>query len=165
MPLLHYFGWVGSVLLAWLLAANWLFSGTPAVPPGPEASLGPKITIRIRSDHKWPEKVVFDTTGSFMAAAANVGPETGVSPDRNFAATERQRALEAFAEMPPEAAEGCPEQPCSAGQDSEMLVQPIGQAIGQAIGKGRPQRNRQHAVAAHPGLIGPNHLRRRTGRS
>jgi hypothetical protein len=70
MPLLQYLGWVGSFLLAALLASNWYL---PA-PAAPQAgiSLDQKINIRIHSDHKWPERVVLDTTG---AVAQQAGAE------------------------------------------------------------------------------------------
>jgi hypothetical protein len=68
MPLLQYFGWVGSVLLAALFAAGWWLPGNLADAPRPRTPLSESIHIRIRSDHKWPERVVFDTTRPGLAA-------------------------------------------------------------------------------------------------
>jgi hypothetical protein len=77
MPLVQYFGWVGSVLLAALFAASWWLPGNfPDAPPA-GAPLRESIHIRIRSDHKWPERVVFDTTGSELASAKSVQAQTG----------------------------------------------------------------------------------------
>ena len=61
MPLFQYFGWVGSFLLAALLAANWCFPAPVA--PQSDVPLDQKINIRIHTDHKWPERVVLDTHG------------------------------------------------------------------------------------------------------
>ena len=60
MPLFQYFGWVGSFLLAALFAASWWFSGNVADAPPSRAPLSESIHIRIQSDHKWVERVVFD---------------------------------------------------------------------------------------------------------
>ena len=60
MPVFQYFGWVGSFLLAALLAANWCFPAPIA--PQSDVPLDQKINIRIHTDHKWPERVVLDTT-------------------------------------------------------------------------------------------------------
>jgi hypothetical protein len=65
MPLFQYFGWVGSVLLAALFAAGWWLPGNLADAPRPRTPLSE--SIRIRSDHKWPERVVFDTTSPRLA--------------------------------------------------------------------------------------------------
>ena len=74
MPLLQYFGWVGSFLLAALLAANWCFPAPFA--PQSEVALDQKINIRIHTDHKWPERVVFVGTATILAQEAS--GETGI---------------------------------------------------------------------------------------
>jgi len=109
MPLFQYFGWVGSFLLAALVAANW---GLPVpVAPQSDVPLDQKIGIRIHTDHKWPERVVLDTTGATVAQKA--GPETGIG--RAEAAVEAQRQpLDAFAAMAAIAAGPCFRPPCSA---------------------------------------------------
>ena len=71
MPLLPYFGWVGSFLLAALFAASWWFSGKVADAPPSRAPLSESIHIRIPSGHKWVERVVFDTTRARLAPAEN----------------------------------------------------------------------------------------------
>src|SRR5271169_5469226 len=71
MPLLQYFGWVGSFLVAALLAANWCFPA-PIVPgSGFDVPLDHKFNIRIHTDHKWPERLVFDTRGSTLSQKAD----------------------------------------------------------------------------------------------
>jgi hypothetical protein len=74
VPLLQYFGWVGSFLLAALLAANWYLPAPAAAQSG--IALDQKINIRIHTDHKWPERVVLDTTGAM--AAQQAGAETPI---------------------------------------------------------------------------------------
>jgi len=58
MPLRAYFRNVGAVLLALLFLADFYFPASPAV-ERPEVY--PPV-IRIHSERKWPERVVFDTT-------------------------------------------------------------------------------------------------------
>ena len=60
MPLLRYFGWVGSFLLATLFATNWYFPARIAPPS--DVPLDHLITIRIHTDRKWPERLVFGAT-------------------------------------------------------------------------------------------------------
>jgi len=67
VPLFQYFGWVGSFLLAALFAANWCCSAPIARAPLSDVPLDQKIHIRIHTDHKWPERVVLDTTRTTLA--------------------------------------------------------------------------------------------------
>ena len=76
MPLLKYFGWVGSFLVAALFAANWCFSAPIARSQPSDVPLNQRINIRIHSDHKWPERVVFDTTRAKLAPAEAAQAET-----------------------------------------------------------------------------------------
>src|SRR4029077_3979422 len=68
MPLFQYFGWVGSFLLAAALAASWCFPAPVA--PQSDVPLDQKISIRIHTDHRRPERVVLDTTGTTQAQEA-----------------------------------------------------------------------------------------------
>jgi hypothetical protein len=55
----RYFLYVGGVLLALLLVVGWCLPG-----PTPMASFGGPVdsaSLRVRSDHKWPERMQFDT--------------------------------------------------------------------------------------------------------
>src|SRR5258708_15784908 len=62
VPIGRYMAFVGSLLLAMLFIADWL------LPIGPTHSVtsgrANKPTIRIKSDpdHKWPERIAFDTS-------------------------------------------------------------------------------------------------------
>lgn len=81
MPLCQYFAWVGSILLAGLFVADWCF---PAPVHAPRSEILPheRVNLRIHSDHKWPEKVVFDTMGSPLTPVADTSPERDVVPGR-----------------------------------------------------------------------------------
>src|SRR5213075_1805485 len=96
MPLLQYFGWVGSFLLAALLGANWCLPAP--IDPRSDVPLDQKVHIRIHTDHKWPERVVLDTTGSTPAHDAKADGETDVAGSGTAVPAERQ-PFEAFAEM------------------------------------------------------------------
>ena len=78
MPLFQYFGWVGSLLLTALLAANWCCSVPIARVARSDVRLDQKINIRIYTDHKWPERVVFDTTRSTLTDEAKANAETDI---------------------------------------------------------------------------------------
>ena len=99
MPLRQYFMWVGSILLVMLFAADWCFPAPVAHAPHSEIPPNERINLRIHSDHKWPERVVFDTTRSRLTPAAGVSPEPDVLPSPNPAQAEQHGPLEAFAAM------------------------------------------------------------------
>lgn len=94
MPLFQYFGWVGSFLLAALLATNWCLPAPIGLQSG--VPLDQKISIRIHTDHKWPERVVLDTTSSMPAQQA--GPVAGTAGSEPVLEVQRQ-TMDAFAEM------------------------------------------------------------------
>ena len=98
MPVFQYFGWVGSFLLATLLAANWCFPAP--IDPQSDVPLDQKVHIRIHTDHKWPERVVLDTTRMTLAHDAKADGETNVAGSETAILAERQ-PFEAFAEMAP----------------------------------------------------------------
>lgn len=127
MPLFQYFSWVGSFLLAALFTASWWFSGNVADTPPPKSPLSESIHIRIRSDHKWPERVVFDTTRSGLAPAENAQAQTGPQDQKasqKSVAVERHAPMEAFAEMRRESVEGCLQPPCSFDQNPQSSASP-----------------------------------------
>jgi hypothetical protein len=67
MPIARYFVFVGGALLALLLAVNWFFVDVPdgastlPVEYSPLLPQAEDFNIRIHSDRKWPEKLMFDT--------------------------------------------------------------------------------------------------------
>ena len=64
MLIARYFLWVGSALIALLLMAGWFWPSTPSTPAQQATAAETPVerTIRIQSERKWPEKMVFDTT-------------------------------------------------------------------------------------------------------
>ena len=90
-------------------------------------SVNQGIHIRIHSDHKWPERMVFDTTRAKLAPAENAQAETepqDQEASQEPVATERHDPIEAFAEMGRETVEGCLQPPCSANQKLESGAPP-----------------------------------------
>jgi hypothetical protein len=155
MPLLQYFGWVGSFLLAALFATNWCCS-TP-IPRAllSDVPLNQKVHIRIHTDHKWPERVVLDTTRSTPVHDAKADGETDVGGSETGVLAERQ-SFEAFAEMAP-SARPCFGPPCST-QDAEPEPSPVE--------NGAPSQNRSRlSMMARKGLTFPNPLHKPPGRS
>jgi hypothetical protein len=96
MPLRQYFVWVGSVLLVALFAADW-FLPVPVDHPHLEIAPNEMVNLRIRSDHKWPERVVFDTARSEPSPAAKAQIETYVLPSQNLDSVQQRRSFDAFA--------------------------------------------------------------------
>ena len=145
MPLLQYFGWIGGVLFAALLAANWCVSAPIAAAPRSDVPLDQRINIRIHTDHKWPERVVFDTTRSALAQR-----ETPVLAER--------QPFDAFAEMTALPARPCFRPPCSAGLAAAREVSPIKNSAS-------IQDRSRLSIVARKGITFPNRLHKPQGRS
>jgi len=71
MPLLRYFGFVGTALLMLLLVSHWLLPESTAEPIRSDID---KTFIRISSIEKLPEKVVFDTSLPYVAPPPSIAP-------------------------------------------------------------------------------------------
>jgi hypothetical protein len=102
MPLSQYFAWVGSILLVALCAADWCFPA-PLHVSHPEIPPQERVNLRIRSDHKWPDRVVFDTPTSKSTAAADAGREPDAVPGQTTARAGWRTPLDAFAALVPAA--------------------------------------------------------------
>jgi hypothetical protein len=102
MPLRQYFSWVGSILFVALFVADWCLPA-PFHAPHPEIPSNEKVNLRIRSDHKWPDKVVFDTTRSQFTPVAGASPEPDVAASQRIDQAGRRSPLDAFAAMIPAA--------------------------------------------------------------
>lgn len=74
MPIARYFIVVGSALVVLLLIAGWsLPEPLPSV--SERSEIIDRATIRIRSERKWPEKVVLDTNQpTIVAPSIEVAP-------------------------------------------------------------------------------------------
>jgi hypothetical protein len=59
MPLMKYFGFVGSALLLFLLGLNWFLPQSISEPSGVDID---RPVIRISSVEKFPERVIIDTS-------------------------------------------------------------------------------------------------------
>lgn len=107
MFVLRYFGYVGGALLALLFACNAVLPKQPL--PDVVKSGSEVPAIRIQSERKWPERVVFDTTMVPIAAPAPapvtitktdtppvVAPQAQATP-----VTAKARVREAFAQFTP----------------------------------------------------------------
>ena len=102
MPLARYFVFVSGVLLALLFISDAYLPKLP-VGEGDYAAVDKSI-IRIHSDRKWPERIVFDTSRPTEVppqiasiAAGAMAPKT--APDDSTTA----RTREAFAQLPVDA--------------------------------------------------------------
>jgi hypothetical protein len=103
MPLARYFVFVGGGLMAVLIAFD-LFSPKAAADVGAQSAVVDKSTLRIKSDQRWPERVVFDTAQPAAApqAAQPVQAQAalpGPAPAPEFTAGARVR--ETFAQFVP----------------------------------------------------------------
>jgi hypothetical protein len=153
MPMFQYFAWVGSFLLATLFAANWCL---PA-PTAPQAGipLDQKVHIRIHTDHKWPERVVLDTTRPTPAQDAKADGETDIGGSETAILAERH-PFDAFAEMA-RPVRPCFRPPCSA-QAAEREPSPVEKDA-------RFQNRGRLSMMARKGLTFPNPLHKPPGKS
>ena len=94
MPLARYFLYVGVALLA------LLFISDPYLPKfsAADSRNSPPATIRIHSDHKWPERIDYDTSLQTIVPAQIANTEAKVAAPEIVAST---AAREAFAQLPP----------------------------------------------------------------
>jgi hypothetical protein len=95
MPLARYFFFVGGVLLTLVFILDAWLTELPVM----ERSYANSPVIRIRSERKWPERIVFDTTLRSIAPAIVEDRAPGPAMVTDVARKERER--EAFALMQP----------------------------------------------------------------
>lgn len=102
MPLMRYFVFVGGALLALLLIVNAVSPVTEAA-RSTAAATTDRSVIRIHSDRKWPERVVFDTSRptTVAAAPAPVVAEVAPAPPKVAALPLKNEVREAFAQANP----------------------------------------------------------------
>jgi hypothetical protein len=106
MPLARYFVFVGGVLLALLFVVDAVLPQLPAADANRTDTGADKPIIRIHSDRKWPERVVFDTNILTIVPAQTVKAEVVVPapvPATAVDVSAKARVREAFAQfVPPE---------------------------------------------------------------
>src|ERR1700693_897988 len=100
MPLARYFLFVGGVLVALLLVSGWLL---PKLPMTETAEMGAdKSFLRISSDRKWPERVVFDTSVAPIAPVQTATTKEAVAPPATVAVVDvTAKVREAFVQLEP----------------------------------------------------------------
>jgi hypothetical protein len=105
MPLLRYFLYVGGALLSLILIANLVLPQESL--PGTLTSVTQLPPVRIASDRKLPERIVFDTSTTVAAAPVPMLPAPKVAvaaPEPAPAVTAeisaKARVREAFAQLP-----------------------------------------------------------------
>jgi hypothetical protein len=100
VPIARYFIIVGGTLAALLFVAGWWLPIPPAMFAGQSVAVE-KAVIRIKSAHKWPEKIVLDTSQPTIAPPAVEKPPPAqlvrLPPDE----AEDQSNLEALAQLKP----------------------------------------------------------------
>jgi len=99
VPIARYFIIVGGALAALLLIAGWCLPTPPAMFANQLAI--DRSIIRIKSAHKWPEKVVLDTSQPTIAPAveeSSAAPSVWLPPDEAV----DQSNLEAMAQLEPD---------------------------------------------------------------
>jgi len=113
MPLMKYFGFVGSALVLLLLAMNWLLPEPTAEPV--RASIERPV-IRISSIETLPERVVFDTSMPHIVPPPSV--MRVVVPPLQSAFTFEQGLLPTFSIL----AQVTPKKPITAKRDPAIKV-------------------------------------------
>ena len=101
MPLLRYFVFVGGVLLALLFISDAVLPKQP-LPGFLSVASADLPLVRIHSERKWPERIVFDTSlptvKPVIVAEAQPAPQAPAAP--------KARVREAFAQFTPPVSRG-----------------------------------------------------------
>ncbi len=100
MPLARYFFFVGASLLTLLFVVD---AYLPKLPLEQRTNAAANLSvIRIHSDRKWPERVVFDTTRPTITPATTGMTEANVTAPASVAdPPAKVRVREAFAQLTP----------------------------------------------------------------
>ena len=101
MPIARYFIIVGGTLAALLFIAGWCLPTPPAMFADQPPALDRAI-IRIKSERKWPEKVVLDTSQPTIAPPAVEKPPAAQSVRLPPDEAGDQSNLEAMAQLKPD---------------------------------------------------------------
>jgi len=108
MPVARYFLFVGGMLLALLFALD-AFAPQQMVVAGNAAPSIDKTVVRIRSDQKWPERVVYDTSLPTIVPPAAATTQIAAAPAADVGAQARVR--DTFAQFVPAEAKKLEKQP------------------------------------------------------
>lgn len=128
MPLARYFVFVGGALMALLFVFDF-FSPKAAADIGIHSGGNvDKSTVRIHSEQKWPERVVFDTTQPTIvpkAAPAQTAQAVLPGPEPAPEITPKARVRETFAQFVPVE----PKKPEAAVQKKRRVAKSPGQPM------------------------------------
>jgi hypothetical protein len=98
MPLARYCSFVGGVLLALMFILDACFPKLLV----PDRALVDLPVIRIHSDRKWPERIVYDTSLPAMVPTSAASPEVVIqAPGMMVDVSAGARKWQAFAMLPP----------------------------------------------------------------
>jgi hypothetical protein len=147
MPLLRYFVFVGATLLALLFISDAVLPGQ-SLPGYMNAASSDLPPFRIRSDQKWPERIVFDTSLPTIKPAAVAEVVPAAWPAMETAAAQQKAAVrDAFAQLTPAApnsglkTEASVKQAASKVQDKvQDKVQEARPHAKRKVAKARPSR-------------------------
>jgi hypothetical protein len=102
MPVLRYFLFVGGALLALLFAVDAYVPKEPVVTAAEVSTPTDNPTLRIHSDRKWPERIVFDTSvPTIVPHAQTAATEVSLPPTAASEFTAKARVRESFAQFRP----------------------------------------------------------------
>ena len=107
MPVARYFLFVGGVLLALLFALDAFAPQQLAVADNTAPSIN-KTVVRIRSDQKWPERVVYDTSLPTIVPPA-AATQITAAPPAPAADVSAQQVRDTFAQAEAKKLEKQPE--------------------------------------------------------
>jgi hypothetical protein len=99
MPVLRYFVFVGGVLLALLFVSNAYAPPQPVAAKADTVVAAENPTLRIRSDRKWPQAIVFDTTQPIIVPAPVLKAEANGAPANVAEMSPKARVRETFAQF------------------------------------------------------------------
>ena len=143
MPVARYFLFVGGLLLALLVALDAFAPQQVAVASNAAPSID-KTVVRIRSDQKPPERVVYDTSLPTIVPPAAKAQIAAVPPVPVGDATAQTRVRDTFAQFVPAEA-----------KKLEKQVEPQAPRK-RKIAKSRPAQPLRFAQQQHFGFFGNN---------
>ena len=143
MPVARYFLFVGGLLLALLVALDAFAPQQVAVASNAATSID-KTVVRIRSDQKPPERVVYDTSLPTIVPPAAKTQIAAVPPVPVVDATAQTRVRDTFAQFVPAEA-----------KKVEKQVEPQAPRK-RKIAKSRPAQPLRFAQQQHFGFFGNN---------
>jgi hypothetical protein len=143
MPVARYFLFVGGLLLALLVALDAFAPQQVAVASNAAPSID-KTVVRIRSDQKPPERVVYDTSLPTIVPPAAKAQIAAVPPVPVVDATAQTRVRDTFAQFVPAEA-----------KKLEKQVEPQAPRK-RKIAKSRPAQPLRFAQQQHFGFFGNN---------